>query len=91
MEIPNLNTKATSTKDLLLMMQAELASTSLEPVPADWMTTNQMAKEMGQPASTVSHFVTNAVRAGKMEVRRYRVKTHGRVGSIPHYRPIRKG
>ncbi len=91
MEIPDLNPKATSTKDLLLMMQAELANSSLETVPAGWMTTKEMAKEMGQPVSTISHFITSAIRAGRMEVRRFRVNSHGKVTSIPHYKPIRKG
>jgi len=86
-----LNPKAISTKDLLLRMQAELTNSSVEPVPSDWLTTNQMAKEMGQPVSTISHFITSAVRAGKMETKRFRITSHGNVRSTPHYRPIRKG
>ena len=91
MEIPNLNPKATSTKDLLLRIHQEIKQSSTDEVPEGWLTSNEIASEMGKAISTASHFLADAVRAGKMESRRFRIRTLGKVDSIPHYRPIRKG
>lgn len=62
---------------------------SCDKVPKGWKTTLQWAEEEGMPVSTASHKIIDLFRAGKWEMKKFRVlsPSGNRSYMTPHYRP----
>ena len=71
-------------------LESHLSSSGAEVVPEGWLTSRQMAQEMGKAPSTVSHIIAEQVRSGWLEKRNFRIQVGERVLPTPHYRPAPK-
>ena len=62
----------------------------IDTVPEDYKTTKQLAQIWGVATVTASHKLTLLCDAGKVELKRFYVKTGQVVRPVPHYKIIRK-
>jgi hypothetical protein len=60
-------------------------SVAVEQVPPGWFTVTQLCEETGRANATISKRMTDMVRQGKAEMRRFRVMTGRGVYPVPHY------
>ena len=59
----------------------------LDVVPQGWLTAVQLGQMLGKDRSTVTGLLQNAIREGRAEVRKFRVKSGQRgIYPTPHYK-----
>lgn len=65
----------------------ELAQARIEEeVPKGWLTTKEIAKEMGLGETQAGRIIRQAVADGKVDVRPFKLNRSGVVRPIPHYK-----
>ena len=64
-------------------LQAEIVT---DQVPAGWLTATDLSAKLGKPTSTMGKLLLAAVRAGKCEVKKFRINCGAFVRPVPHYR-----
>lgn len=72
--------------NLLADLVAALENGGIEAVPAGWQTARQIASESGKSTARTAEILRDALAAGLIEVRNFRIRSGGRVYPIPHYR-----
>lgn len=72
--------------NLLAELVEAIANGGVEQVPAGWQTAQQLADESGKSLARTSEVLRQAIRAGLVEVRTFRIRTSGKVYPVPHYR-----
>jgi hypothetical protein len=65
---------------------AALVPDNVDKVPAGWMTCAELADKLGKTKDTVSGQLSVAVRAGRAEMKRFRIFTNRGAYPVPHYR-----
>lgn len=71
-------------------LESHLSSSGVEVVPEGWLTSRQMADEMGLSVSRTQDIAREQVRSGWLEKRNFRIQVGERVLPTPHYRPAPK-
>lgn len=71
-------------------LESHLSSSGVEVVPEGWLTSRQMADEMGLSVSRTQDIAREQVRSGWLEKRNFRIRVGERVLPTPHYRPAPK-
>lgn len=74
--------------NLLAKLAEALVDNGVEPVPPDWKTIKGLARECGRSPKRTQELVQAGVEAGLIEVRKFRVRTGGKVYPVPHYREV---
>jgi hypothetical protein len=62
------------------------APKEVDEVPPDWLTTRQIAKQIGKAMPTTGALLGRAVAEGRAERKMFRVTTGSVTRPIPHYR-----
>lgn len=76
--------------DLAAWCAALSSRTEPDVVPAGWLTTVQLGQKLGKNRSTVAALLFAACRAGRVEVKNFRVPSGQRgVYPVPHYRLLK--
>jgi hypothetical protein len=65
------------------------SSVAAEQVPPGWFTVTQLCEKTGRASATISKRMTDFVRQGKAESRRFRIMTGRGVYPVPHYRLLK--
>ena len=65
---------------------AALVPDNVDKVPAGWMTCAELADKLGKTKDTVSGQLSVAVRAGRAEMKRFRILTNRGAYPVPHYK-----
>jgi len=68
---------------------AEERRVPAEDVPSGWKTTRDIAAEQGRSVSHTSALLRDAVREGRVEVKRFSVDVGPRTYPVPHYRILK--
>ena len=68
-------------------LEQKIRSEGVDSVPKGWMTTRQIADEMGLSSVRAGHIVRGQVRSGWMEKKNFRILVGDLVRPVPHYRP----
>jgi predicted transcriptional regulator len=74
----------------LLARLADAFSAQVDEVPEGWRTADQIAAEAGKSTPTACRYLKQAIAAGLVEMRPYRIRSGTRVYPVPHYREIEK-
>jgi hypothetical protein len=77
--------KVTRHADLAAWCSA-LVPNQIDEVPPGWITTHDLAAALGKSRDTVGNQLTCAVKAGRAEVKRFRIMTGRGAYPTPHYR-----
>jgi response regulator of citrate/malate metabolism len=80
--------KATPKPDAQLAKwcDALTAAVVIDDVPNGWHTAADLAEKLDKPASTIGKLLLAAVRAGKCEVKKFRINCGAVTRPVPHYR-----
>ena len=57
-----------------------------DEVPPGWLTATDLSAKLGKPTSTMGKLLLAAVRAGKCEVKKFRISCGAFVRPVPHYK-----
>lgn len=71
-------------------LESHLKTDGLEKVPAGWLTSDQISRQMGRANSSTRHMIVSQVRSGWLEMKKFRIQVGDRVVATPHYRPAPK-
>lgn len=74
--------------NLLAKLADALVDNSAEAVPHDWKTIKAIARECGRSPKRTQELVQAGIEAGLIEVRKFRIRTGGKVYPVPHYREV---
>lgn len=74
---------------IVTRIYARLNQRAADKPPRGFLTKNQIAAREDLSAIRVGELLRQAVRAGLVERRDYRVVTNGRLVRVPHYREIK--
>jgi hypothetical protein len=80
------NTRKTKSDLSWTDLLAEERKVPAEEVPDGWKTSRTIAEEQGRSISYTSCLLRDAVRAGKVEVKRFSIDVGPRTYPVPHYR-----
>lgn len=72
--------------NLLAELAEAIANGGVEEVPDGWQTAQQLADESGKSLARTSEVLRQAIRAGLVEVRTFRIRAGNKVYPVPHYR-----
>jgi len=78
-------TKVTPDADLVAWCSA-LVPNQVDEVPDGWLTAIDLAAKLSKSRDTVSNQLTCAVKAGRAEIKKFRVMTNRGAYPVPHYR-----
>lgn len=81
--------KKPTAEDLVKSAWCAALSSRTEPdtVPAGWLTAVQLGQMLGKDRSTVTALLSAACRAGRAEVKKFRVPSGQRgIYPVPHYK-----
>lgn len=84
--------KKPTAEDLVKSAWCAALSSRTEPdvVPAGWLTAVQLGQMLGKDRSTVTALLSAACRAGRAEVKKFRVPSGQRgIYPVPHYRLLK--
>jgi hypothetical protein len=76
---------AVSALEALRTIQRELDTRRTESVPSGWITAQEWADEAGITVCNVQPTLNKAVRAGTLQMKKFRVQTPNGVRSVMHY------
>lgn len=65
---------------------AALVPNEVDDVPAGWLSATELSDRLGKSRSVVAEQLSAAVRAGRAEVKKFRVMTPRGAYPVPHYR-----
>jgi hypothetical protein len=74
--------------NLLAELSAALANDGVETVPPDWKSAREIGDQCGYATSQTQRILSDAVRTGRLEMRKFRIRSGSRVYPVPHYRVI---
>jgi hypothetical protein len=72
--------------NLLADLAAALADGGIETPPPGWQTARELGESSGYASSHSQRIIAEAVAAGMLECRKFRVRCGSRVYPVPHYR-----
>lgn len=84
MEVARMKKKE-SLNALLMQALAETRSKGIETPPEGWLTIEQWADECGAGRRTTADRIATLVKAGRMEVRKYRTRSGPGTTRVNHY------
>ena len=64
---------------------------TVDRIPDGWYTTRQVAVDKGMSRVQASRLIRDAVEAGTLTVRQFRIKTGSMTRLVPHYRAVAVG
>lgn len=68
---------------------ASAQSGELDIVPEGYKTKNQLCQELNLPKTTITERITRLKDLGKIETKKFRIKTGQRVHLAPHYKIVK--
>ena len=75
--------------NLLSELAAALADGGIETVPDDWKTARELVRESGYKPAQGGRIIMEALNAGLLESRAFRIRSGQRVYPVPHYRRVK--
>lgn len=72
--------------DLAKWCAALAVQKAADEVPDGWLTAAELSEKLNKPLSTMGKMLLVAVRAGKCEVKKFRINCGVAVRPVPHYK-----
>lgn len=72
------------------LLAAVVDSKKAEAVPVGWMTAEQIAESSGRSGSHCRYLISEGMKAGVVEFKKFRIFAGDRIRPVKHYRKITK-